>query len=55
MIIEKKFNISLKTKSPLRIGGKADPLSGAENPVVEIGGRPAIPGSSLKGVLRQSL
>lgn len=55
MIKEKKFNVQLKTLEPLRIGGKKDPLSGADNPVTRVGGKLAIPGSSLKGVLRNTI
>jgi len=52
MLKEKTFTITLKTKEPLRIGGKKDPLSGAENPVTRVGGKLVIPGSTLKGALR---
>jgi len=52
---EKIFKVQLKTKEPLRIGGKKDPLSGADNPVTKIGGKLVVPGSSLKGVLRNAI
>ena len=52
MIEEKKFKIELMTLEPLRIGGKQDPLSGADNPVTRIGDKLVIPGSSLKGAFR---
>ena len=52
MLKEKTFTITLKTKEPLRIGGKKDPLSGADNPVTRVGGKLVIPGSTLKGALR---
>lgn len=55
MIKEKKYKVSLTTLEPFRIGAKEDPLSGAENPVAKIGGRLAIPGSSLKGALRTQI
>ncbi|WP_449462213.1 RAMP superfamily CRISPR-associated protein [Tardisphaera miroshnichenkoae] len=40
--------------TPLRIGGgTADPLNAlSDNPILTIGGKPYIPGSTLKGVLR---
>jgi CRISPR/Cas system CSM-associated protein Csm3 (group 7 of RAMP superfamily) len=55
MVKEKTFKIQLKTKEPLRIGGKRDPLSGAENPVTKIGGKLVVPGPSLKGALRNTI
>jgi len=55
MLKEKTFTITLKTKEPLRIGGKKDPLSGADNPVTKVGGKMVIPGSTLKGALRAKL
>lgn len=55
MIKENKYKISLTTLEPFRIGAKEDPLSGADNPVAKIGGKLAIPGSSLKGSLRNQI
>lgn len=55
MLKEKTFKVQLKAKEPLRIGGKKDPLSGADNPVTRIGSKLVIPGSSLKGVLRNAI
>src|SRR3990172_2562531 len=55
MLKEKTFQIQLDTKEPLRIGGKKDPLSGADNPVTRVGGKLVIPGSSLKGALRAEI
>ncbi len=55
MITRKSYNITLTTLDPFRIGGKADPLSEAENPVAVVGGRICIPGSSLKGAYRSEL
>lgn len=55
MLKEKVLKVQLRTKEPLRIGGKKDPLSGADNPVAKIGGKLVVPGSSLKGVLRNAL
>ena len=55
MLKEKILKVKLRTKEPLRIGGKKDPLSGADNPVTKVGGKLVVPGSSLKGVLRNAL
>ncbi len=55
MIKEKKYKIRLETIEPLRIGGKKDPLSGADNPVTKIGNSLVIPGSTLKGAFRNAL
>lgn len=55
MLKERNFDIKVKTREPLRIGGKKDPLSGADNPVTRVGGRLVIPGSSLKGALRDGI
>lgn len=54
-IIRKTFKVQVKTLEPFRIGGLADPLSQADNPIASIGGRPCIPGSSLKGCLRAEI
>lgn len=51
----KKLKITLTTKSPIRIGGSKDPLKGLDNPVISINGKFVIPGSSLKGALRNRL
>ncbi len=55
MLKQKDFKVVLTTMEPFRIGGKEDPLTGAENPVVSIGGRVAVPGPSLKGAYRSTL
>jgi CRISPR/Cas system CSM-associated protein Csm3 (group 7 of RAMP superfamily) len=55
MIKEKAYRLSIKTTEPLRIGAKKDPMSGADNPVTRVGGGLAIPGSSLKGALRNQV
>jgi CRISPR/Cas system CSM-associated protein Csm3 (group 7 of RAMP superfamily) len=55
MITERGFSISLTTLEPFRIGGIADPMAAAENPVALVGSRATIPGSSLKGALRASI
>ena len=55
MLREKIYSITLVTKEPLRIGGKKDPLSGADNPVTRVGNKLVIPGSTLKGALRAKI
>ncbi len=55
MIREKQFRIELTAKEPLRIGGKKDPLSGADLPVTRVGSKLVIPGPSLKGALRAEM
>lgn len=51
----KKLKITLKTKSPIRIGGSGNPFKGTDNPVISINGKYTIPGSSLKGAIRNKL
>ncbi len=55
MIKEKRIKVILETLDEFRVGGIADPLSGADNPVSKIGSRLVIPGPSLKGALRNSI
>ena len=55
MVREQTFRMTIRTKEPLRIGGKKDPLSGADNPVTRVGGKLVIPGSTLKGALRAKI
>lgn len=55
MIETMEFKIELETISPLRIGGKKDPFSAIDSPVVKIGEKIVIPGSTLKGALRQEI
>ncbi|MBC7265286.1 MAG: hypothetical protein H5T64_13165 [Chloroflexi bacterium] len=55
MITERRFEIVLRTMEPFRIGGKPDPLFGAENPVAIVGSQVVIPGSSLKGAFRSRI
>lgn len=54
MIQERRFNVTMTTLEPFRIGGKPDPL-GPENPVAVVGDKVVVPGSSLKGVYRNAL
>lgn len=55
MITTQKYDVTLTTQQPFRIGGKEDPLSGKDNPVTALGGRLCVPGPSLKGALRAEL
>lgn len=55
MILERAYKITVRAAEPLRIGSRKDPLSGADNPVTRVGGSLAIPGSSLKGALRNQI
>ena len=55
MIKERALALRVTTAGPLRIGAKKDPLSGADNPVTRVGGSLVIPGSSLKGALRNQI
>ena len=55
MMEKKQYEIVLVTKEPIRIGGKTDPLSGVENPVMKVGGKIVIPGPSLKGAFRNEV
>ncbi|MCW2279307.1 RAMP superfamily CRISPR-associated protein [Heliophilum fasciatum] len=51
------FSIELKLKTPLHIGGNDDGVSPTDMPILRLpepDGRPYIPGSSLKGMLRSA-
>jgi CRISPR-associated protein Csm3 len=51
-----KIEGSLRLRSPLHIGGGSKDYFGSDSPVVKMAdGKPYIPGSSLKGVLRSFL
>ncbi|MCC6546920.1 hypothetical protein IT570_07100 [Candidatus Sumerlaeota bacterium] len=47
--------IKLTAIEPLRVGGADNPLSDADNAVAILGGRPCIPGATLKGAYRAQL
>lgn len=49
------YQVKLTTAQPISIGALKDPMSDIDSPVVTVGGRIAIPGSSLKGALRAQL
>ena len=51
----KKLKIEIETKSPFRIGAKKTPFSTIEQPIVKIGGKIVIPGTTLKGALRHEI
>jgi CRISPR/Cas system CSM-associated protein Csm3 (group 7 of RAMP superfamily) len=51
----KKLKIVLETIAPIRIGANKSALSTVDLPIVKIGGKYCIPGSSLKGALRNKL
>jgi CRISPR/Cas system CSM-associated protein Csm3 (group 7 of RAMP superfamily) len=55
MIRVARYTITATSLSPIRIGGREDPLSEADNPVAVVGGRVCVPGPSLKGALRNEL
>lgn len=51
----KTIHIKLVTASPFRVGGARDPLHEIDNPIVMIGNKIVIPGSTIKGALRSQL
>ncbi len=51
----REYKIVLETKSPFRIGGGKDPFSAIDQPIIKIGEKIVIPGTTLKGALRESL
>jgi CRISPR/Cas system CSM-associated protein Csm3 (group 7 of RAMP superfamily) len=51
----RRYRIELTAKSPIRVGAAEDPFRGVDNPVVVVGNNLVIPGSSLKGALRNQL
>ena len=55
MLNIKKFKIVLETKSPFRIGGKKDPFSALDQPIVRIGEQVVVPGTTLKGAIREEI
>ena len=55
MITLNRYTLTATTLTPIRVGGKNDPLSEADNPVAAVGGRICLPGPSLKGALRNAV
>jgi len=49
------LKVAYTTKSALAISAGDQPAEIMESPVIKLGGRPVIPGSSLKGALRSTL
>jgi len=54
MVEIKELKVELETKSPFRVGAKKS-FAGIDQPIVKIGGRIVVPGTSLKGALRQEI
>jgi len=54
-VSRRMYAVKVRTLSPFRVGGVADPLSQADLPIAIVGGRPCIPGSTLKGALRAEI
>jgi len=50
-----EYEIIIATESPFRVGRKRDPLTSVEQPITMIGNRVAIPGTTLKGALREAM
>lgn len=50
-----EYTVTLTTLGPLHVGGLDDPLGAEDNPVAMIGGRPCIPGPTLKGAFRAEM
>jgi CRISPR/Cas system CSM-associated protein Csm3 (group 7 of RAMP superfamily) len=55
MTQNKYYTVTLTTLEPLRVGGKEDPLSAADQALSAVGGRVCIPGATLKGAYRSEL
>lgn len=51
----KRYEITLTTKEPFRIGTSKDVMSAFDNPVAMIGGRVVVQGPTLKGFLRNQI
>ena len=50
-----EFEIILTTESIFRVGRKKDPFTTVDQPVIMIGNRVVIPGTTLKGALREAI
>ncbi len=50
-----EYEIVLKTESPFRVGRKKDPFTSVDQPIIMIGNRVAVPGTTLKGALREAI
>ena len=50
-----EYEITLVTESPFRVGRKKDPFTTVDQPIIMIGNRVVIPGTTLKGALREAI
>lgn len=50
-----RYDVTLKTLEPFRIGALEDVMEGVDNPVATIGGKAAVLGPTLKGALRAAI
>jgi len=50
-----EYEITLTTESPFRVGRKKDPFTTIDQPIIMIGKRVVIPGTTLKGALREAI
>lgn len=51
----KTLIITVRAVSPVRVGGSIDHIRGIDLPMATVGGKPVIPGASLKGAFRAEL
>jgi len=50
-----EYEIVLRTESPFRVGRKKDPFTTIDQHIIMIGNRVVIPGTTLKGALREAI
>jgi len=51
----KTLKVKITALSPVRVGAKRSPMGVTDSPIVKIGDKYAIPGSTLKGALRSKI
>ncbi|MBL7086595.1 MAG: hypothetical protein ISS28_05810 [Candidatus Cloacimonetes bacterium] len=51
----KTLKVKMTALSPIRVGAKRSPMGVSDSPIVKIGEKYAIPGSTLKGALRSKI
>jgi len=51
----KTLKVKMTALSPIRVGAKRSPMGVTDSPIVKIGEKYAIPGSTLKGALRSKI
>ncbi len=51
----KIIKVTITALSPIRVGAKKSPMGSIDSPIVKIGGKYVIPGSTLKGALRSKI